>query len=291
MKIIYSLILFVFCFSGSGVNAKEHNTADVFEAPFDIDLWENEHGHSVETKISSYDDGKRNFKPSIRVYLPKASKPTKAVVICPGGGYKILAMRNEGYNWGAYFKELGIAAIVLKYRKPNGRPDMPVSDAKEAIRLIKRYANEWNINPDSVGIMGFSAGGHLASTLAVHAPQELKPAFQILFYPVITMEPSNAHKGSRERFIGKKPTEELEKLYSNELQVNTDTPSAFIALSEDDKVVKPVNALNYHSALLDNGVPSTIHIYPTGGHGWGIKRNFKYHNEMLSELKSWLLNN
>ena len=289
MKIIYSFLL-VFCLSGSTVFAEEYGTSDIFEAPFNIDLWENEPDGSGETKISNYDDGKRNFKPSIRVFLPKASKPTKAVVICPGGGYKILAMKHEGYDWGAYFKKLGIAAIVLKYRKPNGRPGMPISDAHEAIRLIKGHAHEWNINPDSIGVMGFSAGGHLASTLAVHAPQEVKPAFQILFYPVITMNPSNAHKGSRERFIGKKPSDELEQMYSSELQVDKSTPRAFIALSDDDKVVKPVNAATYHSALIAKGVPSEIHTYPTGGHGWGMRRSFKYHDEMLFALESWLLN-
>ena len=290
MKIICSLLL-VFCLSGSYVLAEDHDNTGIFEAPFDIDLWENERGHTGEVKKNSFNDGKRNYKPSIRVYLPKASKPTKAVVICPGGGYKILAMRHEGYDWGGYFKELGVAAIVLKYRMPKGRPEMSISDAQEAISLIKEHAHSWNINPDSVGIMGFSAGGHLASTLAVHAPKEIRPAFQILFYPVITMKRINAHKGSRERFIGERPTEELEKLYSNELQVNVNTPGAFIALAGDDKVVKPINAVNYHTALLEKGVSSAIYIYPEGGHGWGIRRNFKYHNEMLSELKLWLLNN
>ena len=290
MKII-CLLLLVFCLSGSFANAEDHNNTDIFEAPFDIDLWENERGSTGEDKKNIYNDWKRNYKPSIRVYLPKASKPTKAVVICPGGGYKILAMRHEGYDWGAYFKEIGVAAIVLKYRMPKGRPEMPISDAQETISLIKKHAHAWNINPDSIGIMGFSAGGHLASTLAVHAPDEIRPAFQILFYPVITMKHLHAHKGSRERFIGEKPTEELEKFYSNELQVNVNTPGAFIALAGDDKVVKPINAVNYHSALLEKGVSSAIYIYPEGGHGWGIRRNFKYHNELLFDLKSWLYNN
>jgi len=283
MKVIYSFML-MFFLPGTIAFAGESNTADIYETPFNIDLWE----YEQDAKVRNYDAVKRNVKPSIRVYLPKASKPTKAIIVCPGGGYRLHAMRHEGYDWGAYFKELGVAAIVLKYRKPHGQPDMPVSDALETMRLIKEHAEKWNINPDSIGIMGFSAGGHLASTLAVHAPADIRPAFQILFYPVITMNPSNAHMGSRKRFIGEAPTEELERLYSSELQVNANTPRAFIALCDDDEVVKPINGVSYHSALVEKGVSSTIHTYPTGGHGWGMKRKFKYRNEILSELESWL---
>ena len=286
MRII-CLLTFVFCLFVTTSLAESRTPTDVPESPFDVDLWV-ENGF-VATKTNMNDNEERNFKPSIRIYLPKASKPTKAVIICPGGGYRILAMRHEGYDWGAYFKKMGIAAIVLKYRKPLGSPDMPLSDAQEAIRLVKENAHKWNIDPENIGVMGFSAGGHLASTLATHAPQDVKPAFQILFYPVITMDPLNAHKGSRDRFIGKNPSEQFEQMYSNELQVKEDTPRAFIALSGDDKVVKPINATIYHSALLDKGVPSEIHIYPTGGHGWGIKRSFKYHNEMMSAMESWFL--
>ena len=286
MRII-CLLTFVFCLFVTASLAESHIPVDVPESPFDVDLWV-ESG-SVATKTNMNDNAERNFKPSIRIYLPKASKPTKAVIICPGGGYRILAMRHEGYDWGAYFKKMGIAAIVLKYRKPLGSPDMPLSDAKEAIRLVKENAHKWNIDPENIGVMGFSAGGHLASTMATRASQDAKPAFQILFYPVITMDPLNAHKGSRDRFIGKNPPEQFEQIYSSELQVKEDTPRAFIALSGDDKVVKPINATSYHSALLDKGVPSEIHIYPTGGHGWGIKRKFKYHNEMMSAMESWLL--
>ena len=287
MRII-CLLIFIFCLSITISFAESRSSADVPESPFVVDLWV-ENG-SVAMKVNMIDNVERNFKPSIKIYLPKASIPTKAVIICPGGGYRILAMRHEGYDWGAYFEKMGIAAIILKYRKPLGSPDMPLSDAKEAIRLVKENAHKWNIDPDNIGIMGFSAGGHLASTLATQATQDIKPAFQILFYPVITMNPLNAHKGSRERFIGKNPQEQFEQMYSNELQVKEDTPRAFITLSADDKVVKPINATSYHSALLNKGVPSEIHIYPKGGHGWGIKRKFTYHDEMMSALESWLLN-
>jgi Esterase/lipase len=288
MRIICLLTFLFYLFVNVSL-AASHTPTDVPDSPFDVDLWV-ESG-SAATKTNMNDNVERNFKPSIRIYLPKALKPTKAVIIFPGGGYRFLAMRHEGYDWGAYFEKMGIAAIVLKYRKPLGSPDMPVSDAQEAIRLVKENSHKWNIDPENIGIMGFSAGGHLASTIATHAPQDVKLAFQILFYPVITMNPTNAHKGSRERFLGKNPSEQSEQMYSNELQVQKDTPRAFIVLSGDDDVVKPINATSYHSALLDKGVLSEIHIYPTGGHGWGIKKKFKYHNEMMSAIESWLLNN
>lgn len=257
-------------------------------SPFTIDLWQNGLPNTNGMETQGYDDAKSNFKPCITVYLPKASQPTKAVVICPGGGYQHLAMNHEGYDWASFFNNQGIAVIVLKYRMPNGHLEVPISDAYEAIRLTKTNAKTWNIHPDCIGIMGSSAGGHLAATVATHAPTELRPDFQILFYPVITMNKQETHAGSREHLLGKNPTFEMEKLYSNELQVNANTPRAFIVLSDDDDVVKPVNSVKYYLALQQQNIPATMHIYSDGGHGWGIRESFKYHLEMLTELKSWL---
>lgn len=282
--------LLLFCLLAVNLIASGQNNPAKQGEPFIIDLWENGLPNSNGMESKGYDDKKYNFKPSIRVYLPvNTSAPTKAVVICPGGGYNHLAIRHEGYDWGAFFNAHGIAAIVLKYRTPYGNHEVPVSDAYEAIRLTKEHANEWNINPDCIGIMGSSAGGHLASTVATHATENLKPAFQILFYPVITMDPELTHNGSRKRFLGENPTEEMEKLYSNEFQVKEDTPRAFIVLSDDDKTVKPINSIKYYTALKEKNVPAAMYIYPDGGHGWGIKGSFKYQAEMLIELKTWLL--
>ena len=146
-----------------------------------------------------------------------------------------------------------------------------------------------NINPDCIGIMGFSAGGHLASTVATHASEELRPAFQILFYPVISMEPKYGHGGSCRQFLGEKATEELKKEFSNEYQVDSLTPRAFIALSDDDRGVVPMNSIRYYSALKEKEIPAAMYIYPSGGHGWGMKDSFKFRNEMLMELKAWLM--
>lgn len=225
----------------------------------------------------------------VYVYLPKASKATgRAVVICPGGGYSHLAMDHEGRDWAPFFNNKGIAVVVLKYRMPHGDYRVPVEDAEEAMRLVRRNASQWNVNPGKVGIMGSSAGGHLASTIATHSKGDAAPNFQILFYPVITMDQSFTHKGSRDNFLGKDPKKRMVQEYSNDLQVTRVTPRAFIALSDDDHAVLPANGANYYLECYRHDVPASLHVYPSGGHGWGIRTSFAYHAEMLQDLRSWL---
>ncbi len=225
----------------------------------------------------------------IRIYLPASGEATgRAVVICPGGGYSHLSMENEGYAWADFLNGLGIAAIVLKYRMPHGNPGVPVSDAEEAMRAVRRNAASWGINPDDVGIMGFSAGGHLASTVATHAKKDALPNFQILFYPVITMLEDITHRGSRENFLGRNPKKKETYLYSNDTQVSRLTPPALIALSDDDRSVLPANGVNYYFELYRHDVPATLHVYPSGGHGWGNRESFRYHLEMHLDLMAWL---
>ena len=228
-------------------------------------------------------------QPSLRVFLPAPELATRrAVVACPGGGYSGLAVNHEGYDWAPYFNKQGIALIVLKYRMPKGDRTLPISDAEAAMKMVRDSADVWNLNPNDIGIMGSSAGGHLASTIATHASKELRPNFQILFYPVITMDKSFTHMGSHDNLLGKDASEELEKEFSNEKQVTKETPRAFIVYSDDDKVVPPANGVNYYLSLNKKGVPSVLHIYPTGGHGWGIHEDFLYKSEMQDELTSWL---
>ena len=258
------------------------------QKPINLDLWPNGLPNTNGIEQQGYDDSKNNYKPSITVYLPESDSPTRAVVICPGGAYFMLAMDNEGHNWKNFFNNQGIAAIVLKYRMPHGHDDVPQSDAYEAIRTVKQHAKEWNINPDDIGIMGFSAGGHLASTVATHAADDVRPAFQVLWYPVISMDPAITHMGSHDNLIGEKPSAEMQKKYSNELQVSDKTPRAFLMLADDDDVVNPLNSTRYYEALKAHDIPATMHIHPSGGHGFGIGEWFKYHAEMLIELQSWL---
>ena len=242
-------------------------------------------------------NGDDKDKAELTIYLPDAKKATgRAVVCCPGGGYTHLAMDHEGHQWASFFNNQGIALIVLKYRMPHGDRFVPISDAEEAMKTVRRNAAAWHINPADVGIMGFSAGGHLASTIATHSTGDAAPNFQILFYPVITMDPGYTHKGSRDNFLGtfgdgKKDQKEMKKLeavYSNDLQVNRTTSRAFLALSDDDKAVPAANGFNYYQQLYKHDVPASIHIYPTGGHGWGYRESFAFHYNVIFELKAWL---
>lgn len=225
--------------------------------------------------------------PSITVFKSAVPNST-TIIMCPGGGYARLAMNHEGFDMAPWFNAQNITYVVLKYRMPNGNHEVPLSDAEQAIRLVRQHAAEWNVNPNKVGIMGASAGGHLASTLATHySSKETRPDFQVLFYPVISMKPYT-HSGSRGNLLGSSPSAELEKKYSNELQVTTDTPKAFIMLSSDDRTVVPENSINYYMALIGNKVSATMHIYPIGGHGWGFRDSFTYKRQWTGELEKWL---
>lgn len=226
--------------------------------------------------------------PSITVY--KADKPNGvAIIMCPGGGYARLAMNHEGHDMAPWLNAQGITYIVLKYRMPNGHYEVPLSDAEQAIRLVRQHAKEWNIRPDRIGIMGASAGGHLAASLAtLYRSNETRPDFQILFYPVISMVPGVTHGGSRQNLLGNNPSQELEDKYTLEKQVNERTPQAFIMLSADDGAVPPANGIHYFEALLQHQVPATLHVYPTGGHGWGFRDAFTYKRQWTGELEKWL---
>ena len=228
------------------------------------------------------------IKPSITVY--KADKPNgMAIIMCPGGGYARLAMNHEGHDMAPWLNAQGITYIVLKYRMPNGHYEVPLSDAEQAIRLVRQHAKEWNIRPDRIGIMGASAGGHLAASLAtLYSSNETRPDFQILFYPVISMVPGVTHGGSRQNLLGNNPSQELEDKYTLEKQVNERTPQAFIMLSADDGAVPPANGIHYFEALLQHQVPATLHVYPTGGHGWGFRDAFTYKRQWTGELERWL---
>lgn len=223
----------------------------------------------------------------IKVYIPQNGNGT-AVIACPGGGYSGLALEKEGTNFASFFNEQGIALIVLKYRLPKGRPDVPLSDARRAIQIVNEHAKEWNVDKNKLGIMGSSAGGHLAATVCTHLTGEVRPAFQILLYPVISMKEGLTHAGSRKSLLGEKPSRRLVKEYSNELHVSAQTPPAFIVVSDDDKTVSPLNSVYYYETLHTNKVPAELHVYPKGGHGWALNNNFAYKKDWSEALKKWL---
>ena len=226
--------------------------------------------------------------PGMTVYRP--AKPNGvAIIMCPGGGYSHQAAAHEGHDMAQWFNAQGITYVVLKYRIPKQRVRVPLEDAEQAVLLVRSHAEEWGVNTSKIGIMGASAGGHLASTLATHYSDSLsRPDFQILFYPVVSMKPSVTHMGSHDNLLGKGATKALEEEFSNELCVNKSTPQAFIMLSSDDRTVHPANSINYYNSLIANGVPAAMFIYPTGGHGWGFRDSFKYKRQWTGELEKWL---
>ena len=234
--------------------------------------------------IKGWINGDEYTEATLTIY--PAKKPNgQAIVACPGGGYAGIATTHEGHDMAAWFNTQGITYAVLHYRMPYGKHEIPLSDAHQAIRYMRKNGEKWGIK--QLGIMGSSAGGHLASTAATHFDAETRPDFQILFYPVVTMT-DYTHQGSKDNLLGKNPSEELVKLYSNELQVTEQTPPAFIMHSSNDDAVPVLNSINYYLALCKHGVWSSMHLYPIGGHGWGYNESFPYKAQWKDELEKWL---
>lgn len=220
---------------------------------------------------------------TLTVY-PAARPNGMAVIMCPGGGYRRLAMNHEGHDMAAWFNNLGITYAVLKYRMPNGQIEVPLSDALHSIEILRERAAEWGINPHKVGIMGASAGGNLATQAATHFSSAAdRPDFQVLFYAVTRV-------GSNPTLmLGENPSQERILRYTPVERVNADTPPAFIMCSADDTSVPCINSIEYFLALREHGVKATLHIYPDGGHGWGFQDTFRYKREWTGELERWLL--
>ena len=219
---------------------------------------------------------------------PNDNQPHGAVVICPGGGYAYLERWKEGFCWFPFFYSQGYAVAMLEYRMPNHDHRVPLTDGAEAIQMMREHAEEWGYDKNNVGIMGFSAGGHLASTLMVRDNASACPDFGILFYPVISMKKELMHKGSHDRLLGENASEQLESQYSNELHVSNHTPPTYIAVSSDDQKVNPQNAVRFHDEMLAKNRSVVLHVYPSGGHGWGYQYNFPYRRQMLDDLTDWL---
>ncbi len=225
------------------------------------------------------------------------------VVICPGGGYRILASEHEGTDVAKYFNSIGMHALVLKYRIPSDEHQAdkkiaPLQDAQRAVQLVREHAKDWKVDPNKVGIMGFSAGGHLASSLAVHYDDikikenrkiSVRPDFQILGYPVISFS-KFSHVGSRKNLLGKDSTESMMNYFSNEMHVNSNTPIAFLVHAKDDKVVPIENSHVYVDALKSNGVEAELFVYETGGHGFGMI-NKTSPESWINAMKAWLQKN
>jgi len=283
-KLIYSIFALMTLFSN--LNAQE-----------EIKLYKN--GPTESNEIKEKETFQRaDFVANIsepRMYFYGVTKDMScgtAVLICPGGGYSGVSVIKEGEEIAKWFNQLGISAFVLYYRMPNGHCGIPLVDAQTALKIIHERAKEWNINKNSIGIMGFSAGGHLASTVGTHFKTKTdRPAFMILGYPVITMNKELTHKGSRNNLLGNNPSDETVKLFSNELQITKDTPPAFIVYANDDKTVPVENSRMFYKELQSKNISSEIHSFDIGGHGFGMRKNGIPADNWPDLLKSWLKSN
>lgn len=243
--------------------------------------------------------------PTLTAYFPDNGEANtgKAVIICPGGGYSILAISHEGHDVAKLLAANGVAAFVLKYRLPKDEIMVdkrigPLQDAQRAMQVVRERADEWGILADKIGIAGFSAGGHLASTLSTHYAEalidnpkgtSLRPDFSLLLYPVISMQPGMTHAGSRNNLLGSQPEPEDISLFSNEMRVTADTPPAFLVHAEDDNVVYIANSQAYVEALEQHGVNAKLITYPAGGHGFGLN-NKTTADKWLDHFLVWLGN-
>jgi acetyl esterase/lipase len=281
--------------------------------------------NAQESPIPLYPDGIPNSKPTPATYIEKndqsnndqwvtgVSVPTitpfipiagtangTAIVIYPGGGYAGLSMDKEGYRVAKAFNQFGVTAFVVKYRLPSDdimidKTIGPLQDAQQAVLLVRKNAAKWGIKPDKIGIIGFSAGGHLASTEGTHFDKVLvddkdgisvRPDFMVLLYPVITFGPM-AHVGSRENLIGKTPSADLLTLYSNEKQITANTPTTLLIHATDDDVVPVQNSLMFYEGLLAAKVKAEMHIFESGGHGFGLN-NPRSKDKWMDWCKNWM---
>ena len=266
----------------------------------------------IKQKID-FDESGRIYRkvanPQIWYYPSQKSKSVKdkaAVLIIPGGGYEALWIDKEGVDVAKWLNGLGISAFVLKHRIPywegkECRSDVALADAQRAMRIIRKNSKKWEINPKKIGVLGFSAGGHLASTLSTHHDQGIRrsnleiekfasrPDFSILIYPVVTMKQPYVHMGSRKSLIGKVPSNEIVEYFSNEMQVKADTPPAILIHSDNDLGVLVENSVNYYLALRKHKIPAALHVWEDGGHGYGLAKGQGSIKDWPNICQNWMI--
>ncbi len=288
------------------------NSSLLFSQNNIIELWDviPNHIKTNEKEIVSKTDIiriKNVINPTIEVFLPAKQNATgKGVLICPGGGYEILAYDWEGTDIAKWFNSKGIAAFVLKYRLPNSKSvkvphKAPLQDAQRAMRIIRNNHKEYNIDKDRIGVMGFSAGGHLASTLGTqfNKPNDFlekeidkvsaKPNFMILIYPVISMKKNITHMGSKNNLLGLNPSKKMVIDFSNELNVNELTPRTFLLHSQDDMGVPVENSLLFYESLKKHKIPSEMNLYSYGGHGYSLAIGNGHLQNWPERLHQWII--
>ena len=297
-KIIVSLVLM------AGLTLSTSAQKTITKVPCNanrtIKCWNNKRApHSNEELKDESRNEKGNFHHTSRTvfYLFKADKKKatgQGVVILPGGGYRAVCIEREGFALAEYFQSIGITALVVKYRLPNnGHKDVPLEDAQEALRYLRKHGKKWKVDPAKVGIAGSSAGGHLAAYTSTFTPDAEKPAFTVLFYPVISGESCMTHQGTFNELLGKNHAPYLREYYSLNNRVSPTTPPTILLLSNNDRTVPPINSILYYEALKYYGVKAAMHVYPEGGHGWVGRESFRYNKDWQRHLKQWMeeLNN
>lgn len=239
--------------------------------------------------------------PRMEMFVPKAEKRTKtAVIVCPGGGYNGIVVDKEGYSTAKWLNSIGVTAFVLKYRlKEYGYP-WPIADLQQAIRVVRTRADEFGVAADKIGVAGFSAGGHLASSGSVHwqhdflkdapATDNLRPDFSILAYPVISFQPEIGHNGSKINMLGENPDQKMVDMLSNELHIDAKTPPAFLFHAQDDKVVPVENSILYYQAMVKADVNGQLHIFSKGGHGFATAPTNESLSIWMKLCENWLKN-
>jgi acetyl esterase/lipase len=270
-------------------------------------LWPKDHPANQGDEPKSVDSPEWTERvtksPTLTPFLPaKGNGPRAAAVVCPGGGYSGLAMAKEGRAMAEWLQSHGVAGVILRYRCGGGKNQQPIplQDAQRALRTVRAKAAEWNIDPKRVGIIGFSAGGHLASCAATMSDKETaepidaidgqsaRPDFAVLVYPVITMESNVGHAGSRNNLLGPNPNEKLIEEWSTYRRVTDNTPPTFLVHASDDKGVPVQNSLLFYQALVDHHVPAEMHLYEEGGHGFGLFKGDRPADHWPEQLEPWL---
>jgi len=266
MKSIKLILSFFLTLAASSMMAQQ---------PEEMQLWPNNQAAS-EAKLF--------------VYHPKITEtPAPAILICPGGGYGSLAIDNEGYGMAKWYVKQGFVAVVLKYRMPRGVRTIPLSDAEEAMKTIRKNAKKWNLDPNRVGIVGSSAGGHLAASVSTLAADENRPNFAILYYPVISFDDAITHAGTKKNLLGSDiNNKELVEHYTLQNRVDAKTPKTLLLLPDDDKTVPPINSVLYYEALKAQHIPAAMYIFPNGSHGFGSHETFEYNKIMWELIAQWL---
>jgi acetyl esterase/lipase len=281
--------------------------AGAAEPPKEMLLWPADHpanqGDEPKTVDSPEWTERVTKSPTLTPFLPEAGKRNgAAVVVCPGGGYSGLAMQKEGLEVAEWLRSKGIVGVVLRYRCGGGKnlQPVPLQDAQRAIRTVRANAEEWGVDPHRVGILGFSAGGHLASSAATMFDdgqanssdtiemQSSRPDFAVLVYPVITFVDPSMHRGSRNNLLGEGASEELAEKWSTDRRVTKKTPPTFLVHAGDDEGVPVKDSLLFYEALVAKRVPAELHVYEVGGHGFGMFRDERPADKWPEQLDGWL---